>query len=367
MSNTYLGLEKTSVSRGRIVLFVLLFASSMSRTGFSYQGSDQSRSPADVVRINRSISFGGFPTPSPFFIDLGNVETGAKIQIVTTIENKSVSDIAINKISVECSCTSVETSAATIKAGESVELTVLLAVQKRGTSRNFKSVILKQSEDQQIELRFGYDVAGACFFAEKSLSVRAPLTGKKVEFRIPVVVTPPVNPAKVLMHGTGDFENIKTSIGHDASATFIQCELEIPESDSFSLGGLIVMENPLGGEPESISCFVSRENRIVISPGTVRFVRRNDRYEAAAIIRLNKELLPKDATQSMLHVGAKLEGIKLAISQKDLSPGIARVQLAFSEKDALGKDAKKIPLPSQIEWQVSWDGGIAEMTNNVQY
>ena len=104
----------------------------------------------------------------------------------------------------------------------------------------------------------------------------------------------------------------------------------------------------------------------MMSPRVVRFVKSKEVHEATVILRLNQELVP--STNDQLSVGVTAEGFKgFSVEEKNLGKGICRVKISIHEREFVNKETKEVAHPSQLKWQVGWQGGIAEFSSVAKF
>jgi hypothetical protein len=104
---------------------------------------------------------------------------------------------------------------------------------------------------------------------------------------------------------------------------------------------------------------------VSIYPERLLFFKVESGWMATAIIRVNKELL--DDKSEELVASAKIGKRVVSIQSKQMTKGLLRVNVSLPEDFSLSsKEGEAASIP-HLQWQVSWEGGIAEFDSQMSF
>ena len=318
----------------------------------------------DGFSISKSVSYSG-GIGSVVNVELGVVQAGGKGIVDIDIKNSSSRPFKVNKISVGCSCISAKCYGDNIEEDGSVHLSVEMAVPTRASAAKQSQFIkIEQSESEVIQLSLNYELAGVGCFKVNSISVNAPKSTEMVEFSVPILIAAPTSPDKLKIFGTGDLANLQASVVESNDGYSLKCTLPVSRSGDLALAGELFLKDISTGVENSISCYVDREGEVVVSPRVIHFSKRGDHWEAIAIVRSNNAV---NNSQRELSIAGKVDNTNgsLVVESNAVRPGLFRVKLKLSHGPS---DASSpIQFPKKIDWQIGWDGGIAEPSTKVAF
>lgn len=320
---------------------------------------DDSVNATEGTTVKGEVFFStAFARPSP--VDLGFVKPGSKLEVIVQLHNRSAEDFPVKEVFTECSCTSVKLSTLLIPVGGSSEAVISLDVPKRGGKKNAKIVGFKKSESELVEVQLEYTFQGAWFFVDNTSSTVVPLGQSSAKISLPLVVTPPVVPADLKLSGTGDLASTSPKIVRDGENYLIELEVPTPADRGFTLAGEVVMENLSGVGKETVTCFIGRQDKVVVSPKIVRFTKMNNNYEASAVVRIDKSAITRG---QVLGIAGVIDKVPIEVEKEEVAHGLFRVKLRFPEKRFLDKDSGRFSAPPTISWQIGWGEEIAEFNS----
>ena len=319
------------------------------------------------VSLQRNFAFASVPQSSPSPIDLGILKAGDGVNVKLSLFNGTQEEFRINKILTFCACVTAESSSNVIPAGGSVDLLVNFKVATRSLGNGEETVKVKESGEKELQLHFRYTVDGLCCFKQQTHTALVPLTvDRKFQFRLPIVLTAPTSIEDTEFYADGDLQSIQGQVVEKQGELHLVCSIDCPDVEDFAMAGTLYLRNRKNSLVESLTCQIYRENRVVMSPRVVRFVKSKEVHEATVILRLNQELVP--STNDQLSVGVTAEGFKgFSVEEKNLGKGICRVKISIHEREFVNKETKEVAHPSQLKWQVGWQGGIAEFSSVAKF
>jgi hypothetical protein len=350
-----------------IVLFVALVASRIQG-----QETNQEKGLAATVESNdksfnleRTFTYRGIPEISN--LDLGVLESDSEGHVKVTLVNDSADEFRVSAIEVSCSCVSATVPNEIIASGKSSLLTVKLKVPNQADAAiQTQSIVVRQNNDRAMLINLRYKMGMMCCFAKPSATVMVPFDQAKVKFNLPVLITSPLTIADVRIYGEGDLENCSVDLVDRGGSIIAECSIIVPREGKFTKTGRMVVENLKSRSRSECDCFVLRLEEVSVAPTTIHFFRVDGVYKATAIVRVNA-LLTKTTEQgssSEISIAAKAGQLKLNVESQEIGNGVSRVRLSFDAsvleqaKTKQGADWS----PKDMQWQVAWDGGIAEFS-----
>lgn len=358
------------VSRSRISFLFLAIAMSfvLGQPARSQQGDAKEKS-SEPFQIRRSLVFER-ATFGPTTIDLGSLKAGAKGEIKIEIQNATADDFKVKRTVTTCGCMAAEMGSNTIAAGKSQALSVSLKVPTQSETATQTHVIRIEADNSSlIQIVMQFEIDGICCFAKPSCTIIAPVESNIARFKVPLTVSADVDAKDIKLSGTGDLGSVSGTFTNDNGIPRFECSLQLPSEKIFRLTGDLRIENAKLGISHNIPCFVYREAKVTLSPGVVRFFRDGEKYKATVMLRLNRSLLPSDpkSNEFTLLPSAAIASHQIDLKTKNIGLGICRLTLALDEIDLFDKQSEVFVFPKGMDWQVTWDGGIAEFSSPVTF
>ncbi len=311
----------------------------------------------DDFRIEKSAAI-NLRSPVAFTnLNIGEIQAGTKGSLIVTLANNTETAFRIAKIEVGCSCISVKSFGNVIPAGESVKFDVAISAPKNGVMRKrVEQIRIIETDESAIQLAIIYELAGTAGFGVLEVSPTVPIGDKVFEFRVPIFMSKPVTPKDVSIRGTGDLVDLKAEIVAEGDGFFATCKLPIRSNGPLAIGGELQIEVPVLAIKNSIPCFISRQSEVVLMPTVVRFELKDKTWIANATIRDNRKSDQRSDDLAIACQGEK--GVKIQVEQMKVK-GLYRVTLTFPNDPR----NTRVTFPAQLNWQVAWDGGIAEFSS----
>ncbi len=324
----------------------------------------QSRSEIEVSGsyVVKSLS----PTASKP-VDFGILPAGASVRATINIENASGKDFAIAEVISGRNGLNVLTSATEIPSGGQLVATATFEVPKTAKSlKKLTSISFKgEKPDESFVIVFQYEVAGLSSFGIENVvrSVRPEVA--KVVVTVPVLITSPLKSSDVLIEGRGDLNGVTGKLVQDNEYFKYSFEVDVPSDGEFRRVGELVLRCDKTGVTDSLLCTITRMPNVSIYPERLLFFKVESGWMATAIIRVNKELL--DDKSEELVASAKIGKRVVSIQSKQMTKGLLRVNVSLPEDFSLSsKEGEAASIP-HLQWQVSWEGGIAEFDSQMSF
>jgi hypothetical protein len=348
--------------------FALLLSCICLQTGVNAQATAsseaQSRSEIEVsgLHVVKSLS----PTASKP-VDFGILPAGASVRATINIENASGKDFAIAEVISGRNDLNVLTSATGIPSGGQLVATVTFEVPKTAKSpKKLTSISFKgQKPNESFFIVFQYEVAGLSSFGIENVvrSVRPGIS--KVVITVPVLITSPLKPSDVSIEGRGDLNGVTGKLVQDKEDFKYSFEVDVPSDGEFRRVGELVLKCDKTGVTDSLLCTITRKPNVSIYPERLMFFKVESGWMATAIIRVNKDLL--DDKSEELVASAKIGKRVVSIQSKPMTKGLLRVNVLLPEDFVLSiEKGEEAPIP-HLQWQVSWEGGIAEVDSPMSF
>jgi hypothetical protein len=310
--------------------------------------------------LQRSLEYLGVPQMVP--VDCGVVEAGGVGVVVVDVLNRSESDFHVQSIEVGCGCVQAKMEARTLRPGETSKLLIQLTAPQDGrTIAQNQLVRVIESNERMIQVLLKYEVGGMCCFQKPSITAFAPRNAAHVEFTVPILLSSAVEPSSLQIRATGELSDGRFALREKDGEFIVECKLNVPMEGEFTRSGQLFLENPKAKTVSTTDCFVRREPSMTITPSRVPFFRKGDSFQATAMLRVGKNLLPQDPGKPCVVSGA-LGSLPMTLEAQEVSRGAWRVKLSIPamEWDQRNDEELQALASERIRWQVSWTGGIAE-------
>lgn len=351
----------------RLSFVVLLFCGCFQTDAKAQEiAASESQSFSEIEVLGSHVVKSLSPTgPKP--VDFGILPAGASVRATINIENASGKDFAIAKVISGRNDLKVMTSATEIPSGGQLVTTVTFEVPKTAKSlKKLTSIAFKgEKPNESFDIVFQYKIAGLSSFGIENVvrSVRPAVS--KVTVSVPVLITSPLKPSDVSIEGRGDLNGIKGMLVQDNEVFTYSFEVEVPSDGEFQRLGELVLKCDKTGVTDSLLCTITRMPNVSIYPESLLFYKAEDAWKATAIIRVNKELLNDKSHE--LFASAKMGKHVVDIECKQMSKGLMRVNVSLPEDFSLSlKEGSADSIP-HLQWQVSWEGGIAEFDSPISF
>jgi hypothetical protein len=300
-------------------------------------------------------------------VDFGILPAGASVRATINIENASGKDFAIAEVISGRNDLNVLTNASEIPSGGQLVATVTFEVPKTSKSlKKLNSISFKgQKPNETFVIVFQYEVAGLSSFGIENVVRSAQPESSKVVVTVPVLITSPLKPSDVLIEGRGDLNGVTGKLVQDKEDFKYSFEVDVPSDGEFRRVGELVLKCDKTGVTDSLLCTITRKPNVSIYPERLLFFKVESGWMATAIIRVNKELL--DDKSEELVASAKIGKRVVSIESKHMTKGLLRVNISLPEDFALpSKEGGADSIP-HLQWQVSWEGGIAEFDSRMSF
>jgi len=309
-----------------------------------------------------------FPTYIPP-VELGELPAGGTTEVILEVANHSNDSFTIQEARTSCSCIEVKSSEPTIGAGKSIQVKVDLKVptMSRSAVQGQTINLIGKQENTSIPIHLSYKTKGLCCFAEPSVTKIVPLDVRQVDIEVPLLLSAPVNPKLVTASGSGDFENITPVIQQRGEGVFLKCTVPVPSGDGFSIVGVLMIKNSINNGTDSIQCFVTRQKKASIYPKLIQFVQDGNEWKGAAMVRIHPDAMSKGDDKEELSIACSVGKLGFKVSSTVISKGIARVKLSVKDTDVFVDGVPRFNLSEKLEWQIGWEGGIAELQTSVKF
>ncbi len=300
-------------------------------------------------------------------VDFGILPAGASVRATINIENASGKDFAIAEVISGRNDLNVLTSATEIPSGGQFVTTVTFEVPKTAKSlKKLTSIAFKgEKVDESFFIVFQYEVAGLSSFGIENIERSVRPETSKVVVSVPVLITSPLKPSDVLIEGRGDLNGVTGKLVQDKEDFKYSFEVDVPSDGEFRRVGELVLKCDKTGVTDSLLCTITRMPNVSIYPERLLFFKVESGWMATAIIRVNKELL--DDKSEELVASATMGKRVISIQSKPMTKGLLRVNVSLPEDFALSLEkGEAAPIP-HLQWQVSWEGGIAEFDSPMSF
>jgi hypothetical protein len=182
---------------------------------------------------------------------------------------------------------------------------------------------------------------------------------------VPVLITSPLKPSDVSIEGRGDLNGVDGKLVQSEGYLKYSFETDVPGDGEFRRVGELVLKCDKTGVTDSLLCTITRKPNVSIYPERLMFFKVESGWMATAIIRVNKELL--DNKSEELVASATIGKRVVSIQSKPMTKGLLRVYVSLPEDFALSLEkGEAAPIP-HLQWQVSWEGGIAEFDSPMSF
>ena len=295
------------------------------------------------------------------------------------IHNVEEFDLPISHATASCGCTKAELMDTKIPAKGHADLVIKIKTPDRASTAQFFGQIRLHIDKSKVEhkllgvdvvLKFGLDNL-LCF--TRSLVPVSVASEKPVHLELPFVCTVKTPLDKLKIETTEAFDGIQGSI-KDKGDGIATVSLLIDPSDASTRGefGKLTIIDPASGLSDSIDVVMYRQERVTISPRTLRFARSDDdtnRLTAHAVVRIQpsekeitkSETPPSDAKskatkiQRTIHGEAYIDGVKLKTKFSPMTGSISRAEFSMTNEQWQTLQNDKIK-DFHIDWTILANG-----------
>ena len=304
------------------LLFTLQFFSS------SYAAADDSL-PVAVAELGTGMFYHAK-------VHLGALKSGSQEKIEFKLENGTKDVFHVPSIKTNCNCANISFSAKELKPGESAVVSAIISTSSRSDSvRKALSIALhSDGKDFPVLISCSYDLAGLLSFKEHSFvgSFNTNLKREPNPFRIPVLITPPIELKSIRFRGTNAFEDGKYKLEADEDALYLLCKLPREAIGEHGAAGSIVLTDEISGAVAELPCVIS-------SVGDFKFV------PSILSLSWNKELLCYEGNALFKYEGDKLQRNSVLKAELTGITGVAVEVKPVGNKDNLFRIAVTVKPP----------------------
>lgn len=224
-------------------------------------------------------------------VDLGPIPANSSVQLYVELENPTGRSYVISEVSSGCSCLR-SNMRGDVAANAVTPIELFLKTQAKASTIEHKQYLKFREEASEVEgfnLVVSYQLAGLLSFKQDSHYERVALASvqKGVTFRVPFLLSSPVEARKIKVSLTEGLEKSRGRIVTEGESQFVEVAYK---ADGESLPGTITLEDMSAGAVARIPVFVQVEAPVTIAPRTPRFVWSEDRgaFIASSIVRLSE-------------------------------------------------------------------------------
>ena len=290
--------------------------------------------------------------------DLGEIPVAPSVQITLSVSNPTNEDVHLGNTFSGCKCLKATLSADTIKANsvEEIRLTLSGDKEKREATRWVVLTISpKDLPERNTRIHLKYSVAGVLLFSQNSAAFAIPENAKNLEFRVPILFTPPVKPEELRAYGEGGLHGLEGVVVRNGDGHELKFSIE-KDAVGEGVAGWLVIAHPQTSQADKISCTIDVQKNLECTPSTLQFKWSDeDRvWIAHALVRALPDAKSKSTltSSSDVRVVARADNAEIECKVTQLKHGIARVEVraTFEEGKAINSQSEK------LVWFVNYQG-----------
>ncbi len=293
--------------------------------------------------------------------DLGALEAGKTVQVTLRLVNESDFSFPVLRMQTTCNCVRVASEGSEIPARGSLDLALSIEVPRNSKTPEETlsfSIFYGESGMEGIEVSVNYGIAGLVSFKNVlSHHTTAPIGAKSHTFRIPVLVTKPVELGQIEFSKADSLKDLKVAPKENQAAQWLDCTLPIDPTRSESLIGRVWMKHPTSGELSEINLVIEINQPCTVAPSILRFKKTDaeqESYEASAILRIVSTAASKPSENQGRDVDLEwwvAQG-KLHCTKKQIAANIYRLHFSWRPDPLTSEPEAKVIRPSEINGRV---------------
>lgn len=275
--------------------------------------------------------------------NLGLLKSEAKINATLELKNNSSVLIPIRKMETTCNCVRVRSEANNIPANGSISLEMSLDVPKDSMEAT-KTLLFSifQDDEHSITVILKYSVAGLVSFKTAHTHLSSANLGAKVhDFRIPILVTAPVDVTKLQVIPSDSLLGLSSTVHQKDGEQWIECKIGLDSEKPISKVGHVTLKDPTSGRIADITLIIEAAASVSFAPTVLRFEpeltaekdSRGTWYSARTIVRIDSSVLEfrKDDPKTEMPVDFewKTKEGTVTHTQKRIAAGVYRVELRW--------------------------------------
>ena len=293
--------------------------------------------------------------------DLGALQAGKTVEITLRLVNDSDFSFPVLRVQTTCNCVRVISGGAEIPARGSLDLALSVDVPRNSkTPQEILSftIFYGESGSEGIEVYVTYDIAGLVSFKNVlTHHTTASIGAKSHTFRIPVLVTKPVELGQIEISQADSLKDLKVALKESEAAQWLDCTLAIDPTRSKSLIGRVWMRHPTSGELSEITLVIEIDQPCTIAPSILRFTKTDaeeEVYEANGILRLVSTATDKPSESQGRDVDLEwwVEQGELHCIKKEIATNIYRLRFSWRPDPSASEPDEKIIRPREISGRV---------------
>lgn len=276
-------------------------------------------------------------------VDLGNLTAGENVEAVVVLSNHLSEDITFSKIITTCGCIQARTLKNKIPQGQSIEMQVQLSIPKdRNAPRQYVVITFPNEEqpESSVLIRLHFSVAGLLRFHDQIAEFTIAEPAQTIVQRIPITITPPIDPKKLQISGTGGFASVKGRVIRRDENDWLQFEITRKDPKQVETTGTIQVHDAHSGRTDGITCVIRRHVPVSIRPTILRprHVKKDELFEVTAFVRLNPGKVSNVKSKSTIArrndilVTANIHDVPIEIETEAIGSNVLRATLKIPEQ-----------------------------------
>ena len=85
------------------------------------------------------------------------------------------------------------------------------------------------------------------------------------------------------------------------------------------------------------------------------------------MVRIHPDAMSNGDHKEELSIACSVGKLGFKVSSVVISKGIARIKLSVKDTDVFVDGVPRFNLSEKLEWQIGWEGGIAELQTSVKF